>query len=170
MLVLTNFQQPTGCHLLIAAYCAPACTHPWPCSFTFCLLLTYRAPSCTHPRPCSPLLTTEQAAAEDPLSLGGGYDYNWVLWSVSKIRTELGLNADVEVLPTSYFLLTIYFVLLATHYLSRPAGCLLPACHVLLATSCLLLTTRGLLLTGRPQRRRLLLSGLPHHPVRAPVR
>ena len=52
------------------------------------------------------------------VSLGGGYDYNWVLWSVSKIRTELGLNADVEVLPTSYFLLTIYFVLLATHYLS----------------------------------------------------
>ena len=142
MLVLTKFQQPTGCHLLTAACCAPACTHPWPCSFTFCLLPTYRAPSCTHPRPCSPLLTTEQAAAEDPLSLGGGYDYNWVLWSISKIRNELRADgssavAEVEVLTTCYLLLPTCYLLLTTHRSATD--------YSLLTTHCLLLTTHCLL-------------------------
>ena len=82
-----------------------------------------------------PLTTTaEQAAAEDPLSLGGGYDYNWVLWSISKIRTELGLDADVEVRTTYY----------ATYYLLPPT-CYLPTLRLLLTT---ILTACYLLLTA----------------------
>ena len=51
---------------------------------------------CTYSKKPTRKYKYEKAAAEDPLSLGGGYDYNWVLWSISKIRTDLGLNADME--------------------------------------------------------------------------
>ena len=48
---------------------------------------------CTYSKKPTRKYKYEKAAAE---GLGGGYDYNWVLWSISKIRTDLGLNADME--------------------------------------------------------------------------
>ena len=84
----------------------------------------------------------EQAAAEDPLSLGGGYDYNWVLWMISKIRNELRADgssavAEVEVLTTCYLLLPTSYLLLTTHRSATD--------YSLLTTHCLLLTTHCLL-------------------------
>jgi hypothetical protein len=36
----------------------------------------------------------EQAAKDDPLTLGGGYDINWVLWMIGKIRNDLTIRGD----------------------------------------------------------------------------
>ena len=47
---------------------------------------------CTYSKKSTRKYKYAKAAAEDPLSLGGGYDYNWVLWSISKIRNTLVRN------------------------------------------------------------------------------